>query len=227
LVTPILAHAVGASSPHGHGLLAIGTAAVILGAGALVVVGFRVEERATSDAGRWIGWSVALRVLGAACSVAAGAIHFSVVGVHAAVDPVEGVLFAVAAWLQLGSALGVLLVPSRAAFLALAAVNAAAVLAWAWSRTLGLPFGADAWIPQGIGPADALATVFEVLAAALAAALVFGTARGGPRRVARLSSAVAYVGGAVLAIAVLTTVVLVGYPPDDHAAEPPASVLTE
>ena len=226
-VTPVLAHAVGASAPHGHALLALGTAAVIVGAGALVIVGFRLEERASSEAGRWVGWGAALRVVGASLSVGAAAIHFSVIGVHAAVDPLEGVLFAVAAWAQLAAAVAAIVAPGRAALAALAAVNGVAVLAWLWSRALGLPFGADAWIPQLIGPADGLATVFEVGATVLGGALAFRRARAGEPRVARLSSAVTYVGAAVLAVAVATTVVLVGYPADDHEMAPAASEAHE
>jgi hypothetical protein len=225
-VTPILAHAVGASAPHGHALLALGTAAVIVGAGGLVIVGFRLEERASSEAGRWVGWGAALRVVAAALSVGAAAIHFSVIGVHAAVDPLEGVLFAVAAWAQLAVAVAAIVAPGRAALGALAAVNGVAVLAWLWSRALGLPFGADAWIPQLIGPADGLATFFELAAAGLGGALAFGRPAAKPRA-ARLSSVVTYVGAAVLAVAVATTVVLVGYPSDDHEMAPAGSEAHE
>jgi hypothetical protein len=221
-VTPILAHAVGAPAPHGHALLGLGSAAVILGAGALVVVGFRLEERATSDAERWVPWGSALRVVAAALSLGAAAIHFSVIGVHAAVDPLEGILFAVAAWSQLAVAVAVIVAPGRVALAALAAVNAGAALAWLWSRLLGLPFGADAWLPQGIGAADGLATLFELCAAALGGALASRRSLGQPR-MARLSSVVTYVGAIVLAVAVATTVVLVGYASDDHEMAPAAS----
>ncbi len=163
----------------------------------------------------------------AALSVGAAAIHFSVSGVHAAVDPLEGVLFAVAAWAQLAAAVAVIVAPGRAALAALAAVNGVAVLAWLWSRALGLPFGADAWIPQIIGPADGLATFFEVGAAAIGGALASGRPAAGKARAARLSSAVTYVGAAVLAVAVATTVVLVGYPSDDHGMAPAASEAPE
>lgn len=220
-MNPVLAHAVNSSAPHGHALLGAGTAAVILGAGALVVAGFYLEDGAASEARRWVTWSLALRVVTGALSVGAAAIHFSVVGVHAAVDPLEGLLFALAAWLQLATGAAVIASARQSALAAVAALNAAAVAAWLWSRTLGLPFGPEAWLPQPVGPIDGLATTFEVMATALAAVLL--ALRGRLRHVARLSSVVTYVGAAVLVIAVAVTVVLIGYPPDDHAEQPVAS----
>ena len=222
MMMPIFAHAVGTAAPHGHAFLAAGTAAVIVGAAALVVLGFRLEDGAATEERRWVPWLRALAVVVGALSLGAAAIHFSVIGVHAAVEPVEGLLFALAAWLQLASGIAVLMWPRAPALTALAVVNAAAAAAWLWSRLLGLPFGADAWVPQSVGPADGLSVIFEALAVALAVACLVGLRRRRRPAVARLSSAITYAGAAVLAVAVATTVVLVGYPPEDHS-EPAAS----
>jgi hypothetical protein len=43
------------------------------------------------------------------------------------------------------------------------AVNATVVAAWITSRTIGLPLGPHAWLPEPVGAADATATVLELL----------------------------------------------------------------
>lgn len=223
LLLPDLAHAVTPAGSHGHGVLSMGMAAVVLGAALLAVAGPRLEGRAGGGQSRRISLDLALCVLAGALSLGAAAVHAAVVGVHAAVDPLEGLLFALAAALQ--AAFGVAVVLSRrpVAALGLGAVNCAAVLAWLWSRTLGLPFGSHAWLPEAIGPLDALATLFELLAVAAAIGVLVAL-RLSHRGAARLSSALTYLGSAVLVIAAATAVVLTtAYPPEPHGAGHAAS----
>ena len=212
---PVLAHVVISSAPHAEALLTLGAAAIVVGSGALVVVGIRLEDRAVSDEGRSVPLRDAWRVVIAAASVGAAVIHFSVVGVHAEADPLQGLLFAIAAWMQVAVGAAVVTTPGRRALRSLAVVNALAILAWSWSRTVGIPFGPEAWVPEPIGVVDALATAFELIAAIIATALL--VARDGAPGRARLSSAVVYAGTAVLVVAVATTIALVGYPPAEHA----------
>ncbi|MDL2335180.1 MAG: hypothetical protein QFC55_04015, partial [Chloroflexota bacterium] len=40
--------------------------------------------------------------------------------------------------------------------------NVGAVLVWIMSRTVGLPIGPQAWVPEQVGFADVLATSFEL-----------------------------------------------------------------
>lgn len=44
-----------------------------------------------------------------------------------------------------------------------AALNGAVVLAWIWSRTVGVPIGPHAWTPEPAGIADLSATLLELL----------------------------------------------------------------
>src|SRR5688500_17765604 len=84
--------------------------------------------------------TISTPVLGAAAaSVAAGLVHAAAAGTHGgAADLVT--LFAVTAAVQAMVAGCVAFSPSRTSLLAVAAVNTAAVAAWGFSRTTGLPW---------------------------------------------------------------------------------------
>jgi hypothetical protein len=64
--------------------------------------------------------------------------------------------------------------PKPTVFLAAAAVSATALLLWGYSRTLGMPFGPDAGVPEPIGLPDTAAALLT--AAALVAALTLARA---------------------------------------------------
>src|SRR5438046_9612038 len=96
-----------------------------------------VEPRRTFDL------LVASRVLLAVISVGAGAIHLAMVPSHWGESVAEGFGFAATGWLQLAFAAVVLTRPSRALLWLGAALNGAAIAAWAVSRTPGPPFGID------------------------------------------------------------------------------------
>jgi hypothetical protein len=98
----------------------------------------------------------------ALCSAAAATIHFAVVWPHVSESLLLGALFAFAGAFQLAWAPLVLVHPSRRVLAAGAVVNAGIALAWAVSRTVGLPFGPEAWSPESVGLADAAATIFEL-----------------------------------------------------------------
>ncbi len=125
-----------------------------------------------------------------------------------------GLGFAAAGWLQLVFAAVVLTRPSRALLWLGAALNGAAIAAWAVSRTAGLPFGLHAWHPQSAGFVDITCVVFEgVLVVACIAAAVrphFGA------RHARAGMSVAAI--ASFGVLALTTSVLASPGARNHAA---------
>jgi hypothetical protein len=98
----------------------------------------------------------------AGCSLAVAAIHASVSGPHFREAITFGVFFAVAATLQAAWGLAVVRWPTRGMFWAAAIGNAAVLLTWAISRTVGLPFGPEPWRPETVGIADILAGVAEL-----------------------------------------------------------------
>lgn len=106
---------------------------------------------------RELGVPVAILSLGAA------AIHFAVMPEHVTEWWALGLFFAALGWFQAFWPIGYLTKPSaRLAWLAIV-INLATVFVWAWTRTLGLPFGPDPDVPETIGVADVLATAFEML----------------------------------------------------------------
>ena len=113
-----------------------------------------------------VQWLLAALLLGA------GAVHVAMAPSHLGESTVEGVGFLVAAWLQVGLAVAVLLRPSRAVIGAVVAVNAAAIVAWAVSRTAGLPFGEHSGHAESVTIVDGMTVAMEALAILLAAALL-------------------------------------------------------
>jgi hypothetical protein len=168
-----------------------------------------------------IGWVIA------ASSVASAAIHFSVIGEHFQEVWYFGVFFMVVAWAQLAWGVAIILRPSRRLFLAGAALQSALVVIYVWSRTTGLPIGADPWQPESVAFADLLSTVLEVVAAAGALVLVLrphGLDRRLPRRLS-----VSVIGLVAVVVASLTSASLAVAAPemggmsDDAAAAMPGT----
>jgi hypothetical protein len=105
----------------------------------------------------------------AAFSVAAGAVHASVISYHFHEYALFGWFFVVAAVAQLGSAALVLRRPSPTLVLAAFLGNAMVVLLWLDTRLIGLPVGPEFGSKEEIGALDVFATVDEVLIVAVAA----------------------------------------------------------
>jgi hypothetical protein len=156
----------------------------------------------------------AARLLLAAASAGAGAIHLAMVPSHWGESAVEGVGFAVFGWLQLLFAAIVIVRPSRALLASGIALNVAAIATWIWSRTAGLPFGEHSGHAESAGFVDVTCVVFEgVLLLACLGLLArprlgVGTAR----------SALALTGTAAVAVLALTTAALASPSARDHAA---------
>jgi hypothetical protein len=115
-----------------------------------------------------------LALAAAVVSVGAGLIHLSVIPAHVDEYLPFGVLFGVAAALQIGWAEVVRRRPAdRRLLIAGVVLNVGIVAAWIASRTTGLPIGDEPGVPEAVGIKDLLATVdeiFVVLAASLALA---------------------------------------------------------
>jgi len=137
-------------------------------------------------------------------SLGAAAIHFAYVVPHLEEDWTHGAFFALVAWAQLLWGIAVLVRPSRTVLRIGALGSLAVVAVWACSRTIGMPIGAEAWVPEPLGFADALASAFElaIVFAALAVNRPRAPAHAGSGRPA--VAAVAVLGVAVVALSTLS-----------------------
>lgn len=121
-----------------------------------------------------LGWVVAVLCAGA------GVIHLTQVSAHA-----DGPLLDQAGFAAFGAAqllLAALYLGGRAGrplHLSAVGVNAAALVLWAWSRTVGLPFGGHAGIVEDVALLDATCAALEAGAVALALFLLFAPERRG------------------------------------------------
>lgn len=121
----------------------------------------------------------------AGLSLGAAAIHLVAAPAHYREYGDLGAGFVVAAAFQAAWARAWLTRPTRrTAWLGLAG-NAAIVVAWAWSRTAGLPFPGQVGAPEPIGLPDGAATVFEVLVVGTLAAHLAVHPAATERRLAR------------------------------------------
>ena len=101
--------------------------------------------------------------------------------------------------------------PTRRTALAGVALNSAIVLAWAWTRSVGLPVGPFAGGPEPIGLPDGASVVFELLLVAGLVPIALGVDLGRSRRgVLREIAAIAIVPviGLVLVVTSLATVAI-------------------
>jgi hypothetical protein len=139
-------------------------------------------------------------IVAAAASLGAGLVHAAAAGTHSGADSLVR-LFAVTAALQVGWA-GLAIARASRPVLGIGFVlNGACVVAWALSRTRGLPWPAELEVAEEVGTQDTIAAVLGAVAALGALA---GLVR--PRLVRRRSTPVgtgaAVAGFAVLALAV-------------------------
>jgi len=98
----------------------------------------------------------------AGLSLGAAAIHFWVVPEHLAEWPAAGVFFIALGIFQVAWALAYVWRPSRPVIAVGVLVSLATVALWAVSRTIGLPFSPEPWVPEEIGPLDVAASALEV-----------------------------------------------------------------
>lgn len=110
----------------------------------------------------------------AAASIAAGVIHFAAAAEHAPVYPQAAAFFVGIGTFQVLWAAMVLGRPSRALYLAGLGASLLTIALWGVSRTIGLPFGPEAFIREAVGRADVISTLLEEAIALAVVALAFG-----------------------------------------------------
>ena len=98
----------------------------------------------------------------AAAALGAALLHAAFAPGHFAETWSHGLAFAVMAWMQLALAVALLAYPSRRVF-ALGLLNLGVIGIWVMSRTIGAPFGPNAWTPEDVGTPDLIATGLEAL----------------------------------------------------------------
>ena len=135
------------------------------------------------------------------CSIGAALIHAAVVPDHATEYLPAGVFFAVLAAFQLWWAIA--WSRGQRTWLAVLAlvVNLVAVAIWVWSRTAGFPLGVEPGAVEPVGYQDSLATLLEVVVAAVIGATLAEARLPRIRRL-RLTTLDAFVGAGLTVSAV-------------------------
>jgi hypothetical protein len=146
----------------------------------------------------------------AALLVGAGAVHLAMAPSHFGESTTEGVGFLVAAWLQIGLAVGILLRPSRGVVVGTILASAGSIVAWIVSRTVGLPFGVHSGHAESVTIVDGVTVAMEAATIVLAAMLLSPSVR-------RFRSNPAAIVG-IVAVLVLTSSILASPAARDHAA---------
>jgi hypothetical protein len=152
---------------------------------------------------RWTG------LLAAALSVGAAIIHIAVIETHQQEYPPFGVAFAALALFQVVWAMAVVVSSGRLISISGVVVNTGALIAWAVSRTVGLPMGPDPGVPEEIGSLDIAAVALEIALVALLAWSARRPASGDWRVALPAQRAAVVLGSCALAIVFVTTAALV------------------
>ena len=156
----------------------------------------RVSER--TSVRRYVFLGLAMLSLGAA------GIHFAVMGDHFNLTWYHGAFFAATAWLQLAWAVAIIMKPSRRLLLAGIIGNLVIAEVWLVSRTIGIPFGPESGVAEGVSFADVLCTLFEVGIVLGSLALLKPRFLDRPARAKAALPGVAGVGVLVAALATLS-----------------------
>lgn len=158
---------------HGHELVELAAALVLVGLAGFFVpaswlemrnarLGIRAARPVSAEMPAEHPGTAAdlLPVVAASLALGAGLIHFAAIETHAEFAPFAAA-FGLLAVLQLALAAGLLRRPDLVRLPALV-LHAGVVGVWLLSRTVGLPVGPHAWLPEPVGTADALATAFAL-----------------------------------------------------------------
>jgi hypothetical protein len=147
-----------------------------------------------------------LRLWSASGLLGAAIVHAFVVPEHLHEWPAAGAFFVL---LTVAGVLGAGLVldrPERAAWPVVAVLSLLPLAVWAWSRTVGMPFGPEAGSPEAVGMADVAACLLEVGTLALAVLM----ARAAGRDIGRDARANPRAGRFVVTAVVAVTVIGIG-----------------
>jgi hypothetical protein len=126
----------------------------------------------------------------ALCSAASAAIHATVTAEHFEEAFIFGAFFLAASTLQAAWAVLFVYRPNRTLLVAGGVGNAAVIILWALTRTVGLPIGPETWQPEAIGARDVMSTLLELAVVLGAARLFLGDRRGSRARNELLSKSV-------------------------------------
>jgi hypothetical protein len=157
-----------------------------------------INELSTGSAAG--GWTIDLsaRWLLAALSLGAAALHFRYSPSHLDEYWLYGVFFVVLAALQLLWAVGVVATPWRWLLVAGVATNAAVIVVWALSRTVGVWVGPNATVSEAATYPDIVSTALEAVIVLGCLVLLFRPAVVDRRISHRWITSVAVGGGTVL-----------------------------
>ena len=147
-----------------------------------------------------------------ALSTAAGTIHLTVAADHFAEYFLFGLFFVVVGIAQIAWAAMVAIAGPDKRLLLLSLGNTLIVALWFASRTTGVPLGPNRGLPEPLGYADVVTTVFEVLLIVLCVAMVMRDGSTGWRRNPALWSIPLLITPAT-ALAVLSAVGAIGFLP--------------
>jgi hypothetical protein len=176
----------------------------------------RHDEAAPLDAA-----TVVVRLALAALCAAAGVVHLVMVPQHAQESTLDGIMFLVGGWAQVGLAVALLAWPRKAVLQATVVVNLACVIVWTVSRTTGLPWGANPGVKEAAGTVDQLTTLFEAAAVIVALAALIR-----PDLLRSMGDRAVLVGAAVAAAVVVAASVVLTSPEaanHSHGAEATAA----
>lgn len=147
------------------------------------------------------------RFVAAFASIGAALVHMSTLAAHLQEWWLAGLFFITIAAFQLAWAGPALLWASLRVLRVGVLVNAGTIAVWAVSRTVGLPFGPNAGVPEPVSRIDLAAGVLEVV---VCAAALWCLHRHRERPFRTVAGYLAPAGTSVLAIAALTTAALIG-----------------
>jgi hypothetical protein len=143
---------------------------VVAGAAVGVFVAIKLKEHWDRNQRRRLTLPTAAVLALALCSAASAAIHSAVAPEHFREAFVYGVFFLAASTLQAGWAVLFVSRPNRTLLVAGGVGNAAVIILWVLTRTVGLPVGPEIWQPESVGALDVMSTLLEL-------ALVLGAVR--------------------------------------------------
>jgi len=156
-----------------HELVLVTAAAVLLGGGAVFLALAWRRRPATGLPSAAPPATVAtaprrdatrpVTLLAAVLSVGAALIHLAAAPSHLEELGALGWGFVAAGAFQASWAIGYVVGPSRRTAIVGIAGNAAILGAWAWSRTVGLPIGPVAGVPEAVGVPDGAASLFQAV----------------------------------------------------------------
>lgn len=135
----------------------------------------------------------------------AAVVHFLQISEHFEVEPLYGWFFVALSVSQAAAAGALILWRRRSCLYFIAVGNLGVIAIWIMTRTAGVPFGSEAWIPQAVGRSDLLATFLE-LASVLAIVYLLSPFADGARMAYPLALALGLTGVTVSGAAVSASV---------------------